>query len=154
MNVLQGAFNLSEKLLIAFIGLSANLADVIVVDLFLKNVLIHFADFWEIQFLYQLEGNEFFDISVDRCAINLRQRFLHERLELPERDMPALVVEKKLNQGLFGRRHPQTPGSQVHNKIFMFFHGLNSKDGNIERAPRNHIAKLTHIKKIIASPRD
>src|SRR3989338_3642533 len=34
----------------------------------------------------------------------------------------------------------------------MLFHRLNSKDGNIERAPRNHIAKLTHIKKLLLLP--
>lgn len=124
MYVFKILFNALEEVIIAFDYFSTGFANIVMMGLLFKDVLKDFSLFGDCELLDDLEGHEFFDVSVNCCAVDVGHLFIHEFLQFVGRNMAMLIVQEKLNEEFLRRCHSESVRFQVQDEVFMLFHCL------------------------------
>lgn len=122
MYVFKSLFNALEEVIIAFNYFPTGFANVIMMGLLFKNVLKDFSLFGDCKFLDDLEGNEFFNVPINGCTVNVRHLLIHELLQFIGRNMAMLIVQEKLDEEFLRRSHSESVRFQVKDEVFMLFH--------------------------------
>lgn len=106
MDILQCEFNPLEKLLVSPVGLSTSFANVKVMNLTIKDILVAFTDFGKVQLLNDIEPLQRLQIPVDAGAVDTLDLLVQELLDFLDGDMAGFIIKDELKKQAAGRRDP------------------------------------------------